>query len=112
MADQTASRAGGLDLSTKLAFDRTWVAYERTMLAWVRSGNLANNLRLQRLQVLSNRERRRPAHQLPDRGAAIWAIAGEYRPGFNCFWRLLSIGRIFGRWERSMKDGHVHWRSS
>jgi putative membrane protein len=37
MADQTASRAGGLDLSTKLAFDRTWVAYERTMLAWVRT---------------------------------------------------------------------------
>jgi putative membrane protein len=26
-----------LDLSTKLAFDRTWVAYERTMLAWVRT---------------------------------------------------------------------------
>jgi putative membrane protein len=26
-----------LDLSTKLAFERTWVAYERTMLAWVRT---------------------------------------------------------------------------
>jgi len=25
------------DISTKLAFDRTWVAYERTMLAWVRT---------------------------------------------------------------------------
>ncbi|HEV3112476.1 MAG TPA: DUF202 domain-containing protein [Candidatus Binataceae bacterium] len=37
MADQTAHRAPGLDLSTKLAFDRTWVAYERTMLAWVRT---------------------------------------------------------------------------
>ncbi len=31
------SDRGGLDLSTKLAFDRTWVAYERTMLAWVRT---------------------------------------------------------------------------
>ena len=37
MADQTAHSAPGLDLSTKLAFDRTWVAYERTMLAWVRT---------------------------------------------------------------------------
>ena len=31
------SSAAGLDLSTKLAFDRTWAAYERTMLAWVRT---------------------------------------------------------------------------
>jgi len=37
MADQTAHGAPGLDLSTKLAFERTWVAYERTMLAWVRT---------------------------------------------------------------------------
>ena len=37
MADQTAHSAHGFDLSTKLAFDRTWVAYERTMLAWVRT---------------------------------------------------------------------------
>ena len=37
MADQTAHSAPGLDLSTKLAFERTWVAYERTMLAWVRT---------------------------------------------------------------------------
>jgi putative membrane protein len=37
MAEQSAPRASGLDLSTKLAFDRTWVAYERTMLAWVRT---------------------------------------------------------------------------
>lgn len=37
MADQTAPGARALDLSTKLAFDRTWVAYERTMLAWVRT---------------------------------------------------------------------------
>jgi putative membrane protein len=37
MADQTAHSAPALDLSTKLAFDRTWVAYERTMLAWVRT---------------------------------------------------------------------------
>jgi len=37
MADQTAHSASGIDLSTKLAFDRTWVAYERTMLAWVRT---------------------------------------------------------------------------
>ena len=37
MADQTAHSAHALDLSTKLAFDRTWVAYERTMLAWVRT---------------------------------------------------------------------------
>jgi putative membrane protein len=37
MADQKAHSAPALDLSTKLAFDRTWVAYERTMLAWVRT---------------------------------------------------------------------------
>ena len=37
MADQTAHSAPGLDLSTRLAFERTWVAYERTMLAWVRT---------------------------------------------------------------------------
>jgi putative membrane protein len=38
MADQSARSAPALDLSTKLAFERTWVAYERTMLAWVRTG--------------------------------------------------------------------------
>jgi putative membrane protein len=37
MADQIAHNTHELDLSTKLAFDRTWVAYERTMLAWVRT---------------------------------------------------------------------------
>jgi putative membrane protein len=37
MADQIAKSAPVLDLSTKLAFDRTWVAYARTMLAWVRT---------------------------------------------------------------------------
>jgi putative membrane protein len=37
MADQTVHIAPGFDLSTKLAFDRTWAAYERTMLAWVRT---------------------------------------------------------------------------
>jgi putative membrane protein len=37
MAEQTAHSGRELDLSTKLAFDRTWVAYERTMLAWVRT---------------------------------------------------------------------------
>jgi putative membrane protein len=37
MADQTSHSPPALDLSTKLAFERTWVAYERTMLAWVRT---------------------------------------------------------------------------
>jgi putative membrane protein len=37
MAEQTAHGLPGLDLSTRLAFDRTWAAYERTMLAWVRT---------------------------------------------------------------------------
>jgi putative membrane protein len=37
MAEQTAHGAPALDLSTRLAFERTWVAYERTMLAWVRT---------------------------------------------------------------------------
>ena len=37
MADHLAHTAPSLDLSTKLAFERTWVAYERTMLAWVRT---------------------------------------------------------------------------
>jgi putative membrane protein len=37
VADQKAHGAPGLDLSTKLAFERTRAAYERTMLAWVRT---------------------------------------------------------------------------
>jgi putative membrane protein len=37
MVDQSAHGPTTIDLSTKLAFDRTWVAYERTMLAWVRT---------------------------------------------------------------------------
>ncbi len=37
IAEPAAYHAAPLDLSTKLAFDRTWVAYERTMLAWVRT---------------------------------------------------------------------------
>jgi putative membrane protein len=36
-AEQSAHSAPALDLSTRLAFERTWVAYERTMLAWVRT---------------------------------------------------------------------------
>lgn len=38
LADASTQVAPKLDLSTKLAFDRTWAAYERTMLAWVRTG--------------------------------------------------------------------------
>jgi putative membrane protein len=37
MADHATHNAAPMDLSTKLAFERTWVAYERTMLAWVRT---------------------------------------------------------------------------
>lgn len=37
MADDKAHGTPMLDLSTRLAFERTWVAYERTMLAWVRT---------------------------------------------------------------------------
>src|ERR1700756_4481509 len=37
LAEVSPHGAAKLDLSTKLAFDRTWVAYERTMLAWVRT---------------------------------------------------------------------------
>jgi len=37
MADQTAHRATALDLSTKLALDRTLAAHARTMLAWIRT---------------------------------------------------------------------------
>jgi inner membrane protein YidH len=37
MADRILHSAPTLDVSTRLAFERTWVAYERTMLAWVRT---------------------------------------------------------------------------
>jgi putative membrane protein len=37
MAEQTVHGPLALDRSTRLAIDRTWVAYERTMLAWVRT---------------------------------------------------------------------------
>lgn len=37
MANQTETRAGEVDLSTRLALERTRVAYDRTMLAWVRT---------------------------------------------------------------------------
>ena len=37
MAEQYPPGPLAVDLSTKLAFERTWVAYERTMLAWVRT---------------------------------------------------------------------------
>jgi hypothetical protein len=61
-------------------FDRTWVAYERTMLAWVRSAT--SLISAQRLQILSNRERRKRPNQPSHRSAAIRAVAGEHRLGF------------------------------
>jgi putative membrane protein len=38
MAELTTPKADGLDLSSRLAFDRTRVAFERTMLSWIRTG--------------------------------------------------------------------------
>jgi putative membrane protein len=38
MTELTGPNANGLDLSTRLAFDRTRVAFERTMLSWIRTG--------------------------------------------------------------------------
>jgi putative membrane protein len=37
MAEQTLQSAPALDNSTILAFDRTRAAYERTMMAWIRT---------------------------------------------------------------------------
>ncbi len=37
MAEQTSQSAPPLDNSTILAFDRTRAAYERTMMAWIRT---------------------------------------------------------------------------
>lgn len=37
MADQTKETALPLNISTKLAFDRTRLAHDRTMMAWVRT---------------------------------------------------------------------------
>jgi Domain of unknown function (DUF202) len=80
MADQIANSAPVLDLSTKLAFDRIWVAYARTMLAWVRTATTLITFGFSVYKILSNSERRRPAKRSLDRGAAVWAIAGEHRP--------------------------------
>jgi putative membrane protein len=38
MAEQTSTNAPGLDISTRLAIDRTRAAYERTMMSWIRTG--------------------------------------------------------------------------
>jgi putative membrane protein len=37
-ADRNIDRAPELDLSTRLALDRTRAAYERTMMSWIRTG--------------------------------------------------------------------------
>jgi len=37
MADQTVPIRPALDLSTKLAVDRTRASYERTMMSWIRT---------------------------------------------------------------------------
>jgi len=37
MADQTKEDAAPLNISTRLAFDRTRLAHDRTMMAWVRT---------------------------------------------------------------------------
>jgi len=37
MADQTMQSALSLDVSTRLAFERTRAAYERTMMSWIRT---------------------------------------------------------------------------
>jgi putative membrane protein len=37
MADQTKESAAPLNISTRLAFDRTRLAHDRTMMAWVRT---------------------------------------------------------------------------
>jgi uncharacterized membrane protein YidH (DUF202 family) len=40
MADQTKENAAPLNISTRLAFDRTRPAHDRTMIAWVRTATL------------------------------------------------------------------------
>jgi putative membrane protein len=37
MAEQIANSAPELDISTRLAFDRTRAAFERTMMSWIRT---------------------------------------------------------------------------
>jgi putative membrane protein len=37
MADPTTSSAPVLDISTRLAFERTRASYERTMMSWIRT---------------------------------------------------------------------------
>ena len=58
----------------------TWVAYERTMLAWVRTATSLITFWLQRFQILSDRERGRGATQLSHRRKPIWTFARERRP--------------------------------
>lgn len=38
MAERIIDKAPELDLSTRLALDRTRAAYERTMMSWIRTG--------------------------------------------------------------------------
>jgi putative membrane protein len=37
MPEQTTPGVSGLDISTKLAYDRTRASYERTMMSWIRT---------------------------------------------------------------------------
>lgn len=66
-----AQSAPALDLSTKLAFERTWVAYERTILDWVRTASSLISFWLQRLQILSDPESWGRATQLSRRCTPI-----------------------------------------
>ncbi len=47
------------DAGTRLAADRTWLADERTLMAWIRDRDLAHLVRLHDLQILRVRKRAR-----------------------------------------------------
>jgi uncharacterized membrane protein YidH (DUF202 family) len=111
MSDQNVQSAPALDLSTKLAFDRTWVAYERTMLAWVRTATslITFGFSVYKFFQIVRAEGDRSNHLIGARQFGLLLVVSAW---LRWHWRRWNIGRIFKCWEHSIKVARAHWRSS
>ena len=73
MEEQTGQNALKVDVSTRLAFERTRVAYEWTMMAWIRT---ATSL------ILSDRSAAPWTTESPNRATRLRLNPGEHRTLF------------------------------
>jgi putative membrane protein len=85
IAEPAAYHTPALDLSTKLAFDRTWVAYERTMLAWVRTATSLTTFgfSVYKFFEIVRAEGRRTSHLIGARQFGMLLVSSRWSPG--CF---------------------------